>query len=198
ISSWLDMAYPTEATQRWRKQDMKFQDKTQRAGRMLTTRFDRLSAESHALYVRDAAAMLSRIDAFEVWSFKRNVTLNPALVYLHTQRREAWLTQPDPLRELLESPNIYVQILGLAKLGDGGANAAERTLETLPILRAILLGRAHLNTKKLALRALDLAARQGETYAGRILPVIEEVSHLSGKRALDQHAMVTYVRVRRA
>ncbi len=197
ITSWLDLAYPTEATRRWRKPDMKFQDKVQRAGRMLTTRFDHLAAESPALYVRHAAAMLSRIEAFEVWSFKRNVMLNPALAYLHTQRRDAWLAQPDALRELLESPNIYVQILGLVKLSDGGADAAERTLENLPILRAILLGRAHLNTKKLALRALDCAARQGESYAGRILPVIEEASHLSGKRALDEHAMVTYARLRR-
>jgi hypothetical protein len=198
VASWLDMAYPTESTQRWRKPDMKFQDKVQRAGLMLTTRFDRLVAESPALYVRHTAAMLSRVDAFEIWSFKRNVTLNPALAYLHTQHREAWLAQPEALRELLESPNIYVQIIGLVKLGDSGADAAERTLENLPILRAILLGRAHLNTKKLALRALDLAARQGESYAGRILPVIEEASYLSGKGALDQHALVAYARLRHA
>jgi len=197
IASWLNSAYPTDAMRQWRKPDMKAQDKMQRAGRMLTTRFDRLAATSPALYVRHAAATLSRIDAYEVWSVKRNLTLNPAFAYLHTQHGEAWLAEPTALRELLESPNIYVQILGLVKLGAGGVDAAARALENLPILRATLLGRAHLGTKKLALRALELAARQGPEYDERILPVIEEAMYLSGKRAPHQQAMVTFVRLRR-
>jgi hypothetical protein len=176
---------------------MKAQDKVRRTGRMLTDRFDRLVAESPALYVRHAAAMLSRINAYEVLSFKRNLSLNPACAYLYTQHRAAWLAEPDALREVLESPNIYVQILGLLMLGEGSADAADRARENLLILRALLLGGAHLGTKKLALRALELAARQGETYAGQILPVVEEVVHLSGRRAVDQQAMVAFVRMQR-
>jgi len=197
IESWLNAAYPTNAMLQWSKADLKAQDKVQRTGRMLTTRFDRLAADSPALYVRHAAATLSRINAHEVWSFKRNLSLNPAFNYLYTQRRRAWLAEPDALREVLESPNIYVQILGLLMLGEGGADAAERVRENLLILRAVLLGGAHLGTKKLALRALELAARQGETYAGQILPVVEEALHLSGKRAVDQQAMVAFVRLQR-
>jgi hypothetical protein len=53
-----------------------FGEAVEAAGR-IHHQVDRLAAESPALYVRHAAAMLSRIDAFEVWSFKRNVTLNP-------------------------------------------------------------------------------------------------------------------------
>jgi hypothetical protein len=53
------------------------------------------------------------------------------------------------------------------------------------------------STKKLALRALELAARQGETYAAQFLPVVEEAVHLSGRRAVDQQAMVAFVRLQR-
>jgi hypothetical protein len=197
IDSWLDAAYPTGAMLQWRKPDMKAQDKIQRTGRMLTIRFDQLAAGSLALYVRHVAAMLSRVNAYEVWAFKRSLALNPAFAYLHTQHRAAWLAEPDALRELLESPNIYVQILGLVMLDEGGADAAARVSENLPILRALLLGGAHLGTKKLALRALALAARQGEVYARHILPIVEEAVHLSGKRALDRLAVVTFVRLRR-
>jgi hypothetical protein len=197
IESWLNLAYPPDSMLQWRKPDMKAQDKVQRTGRMLTDRFDRLAAQSPAQYVRHAAAMLSRINAGEVWSFKRNLSLNPAYAYLYTRHRAAWLAEPDALREVLESPNIYVQIMGLLMLGEGGADAAERARENLLILRALLLGRAHLGTKKLALRALELAARQGESYAERILPILEETLHLSGKRAVDQQAMVAFVRLRR-
>jgi hypothetical protein len=197
IESWLNLAYPPDSMLQWRKPDMKAQDKVQRTGRMLTDRFDRLAAQSPAQYVRHAAAMLSRINAGEVWSFKRNLSLNPAYAYLYTRHRAAWLAEPDALREVLESPNIYVQIMGLLTLGEGGADAAERARENLLILRALLLGRAHLGTKKLALRALELAARQGEVYAERILPILEETLHLSGKRAVDQQAMVAFVRLRR-
>jgi hypothetical protein len=197
ISSWLDLAYPTPYMLHWRKPDMKAQDRIERTGRMLIARFDRLAAESPTLYVRHAAAMLSRVNAYEVWSFKRDLSLNPAFAYLSTQQRATWLAEPDALRELLESPNIYVQILALVKLCEGGLDAAARVSENLPIIRALLLGHAHLGTKKLALRALELTARQGAAYAERVLPVIEETIHLTGKRALDKRAVVAFVRLRR-
>jgi hypothetical protein len=198
IATSLYAAYPPESARRWQRPDVKAQDKIQRVGRMATSRFDRLAAGSPAVYVRHAAAMLGRIDAYEVWSFKRNLELNPVLAYLFARHHEAWCAEADAMRELLESPNIYVQILGLVMLGEGDTNAAQRVLENLPILQAVLLGRAHIGTKKLALRALELAARQGEPFAGRILPVLEEALHLSGKRAIDEPAMVALVRLRRA
>jgi hypothetical protein len=197
IASWLYAAYPTSAAHRWQRPDLKAQDKIRRYGQMLTSRFDRLAAESPGTYVRHAAAMLSRIDAYDVWSFKRNLALNPAWAYLFGHHHQAWCAEADAMRELLESPNIYVQILGLVMLGQGSADAAQRVLDNLPILRALLLGRARLGTKKLALRAVELAARQGEACADRILPVLEEALHLTGKRALDERAMVAFVRLRR-
>jgi hypothetical protein len=197
IATWLDAAYPTEDVRRWQKPDVRAQDKIRRLGQMLTTRFDRLAADSPAVYVRHAAAMLSRVDAYEVWSFKRNLALNPVLAYLFAQHREAWCAAGDAIRELFESPNIYVQILGLVMLGNGGPDAAQRALENLPFLQALLLGRARIGTKKLALRALEQAARQRGEYAERILPVLKESIYLTGKRALDERAMVAFVRLRR-
>ncbi|HLV97983.1 MAG TPA: hypothetical protein VKT82_04830 [Ktedonobacterales bacterium] len=191
-------AYPSPSLQRWWKPDEKLQKQVEHLGKLLTDRFDRLCAESPATYVQHAANILSRFEAFEVWSFGRNLDHNPAFAYLYRQHRDAWLQSSDGIRELLESTNIYVQIFGLDILGEGGVDAAERVVENLVLLRALLLGRARRSTKRLALRCLEQAARQSAAAAARVLPLLEEALHFQGKRAIDERLMVTFVRLRHA
>ncbi len=191
-------AFPSAYTQRWLKPDPGTQKRVEILGKMLTDRFDRLYATSPAMYVQHAANILSRFDAFEVWSFARNVEYNPAFAYLFHQHRDAWRRSASGIRELLESPNIYVQIIGLDILAEGGADAAERVIENLPLLRALLLGRAKRNTKRQALCCLEQAARQSAAYAGQIVPLLEEALYFQGKRAIDERVMVAFVRLRHA
>lgn len=189
-------AYPSPSLQRWWKPDTQLQKQVEHLGKLLTDRFDRLYAESPATYVQHAANILSRFEAFEVWSFGRNLDYNPAFAYLYRQHRDAWLKSSGGIRELLESTNIYVQIFGLDILGEGGTDAAERVVENRVILRALLLGRARRSTKRLVLRCLEQAARQNDALASQVLPLLEEALHFQGKRAIDERLMVTFVRLR--
>ncbi len=164
---------------------------------LLVARFERLCAQSPEIYVRHAANILSRFEPYGFWNFKKEAARNPALSYLLDQQREIWRRSPDAMRELLESPNIFVQILGLDMLSEGGEDAAQRVVENLPALRALLLSRAKINTKKRALQGLEQAARQGPRFAAQVLPVLEETMDFRGKRAIDQRIMVSFVRLRR-
>src|SRR3990172_1623771 len=197
-SSWLAYrAFPPRHARSWWKADEKSKEELDEISRLLVGRLDRLYDQSPETYVRHAANILSRFRAFEVWKFRHDRTYNPAFAYLLDRRREAWHHSPEGVRELLESPNIYVQIIGLEILREGGREAAQRALENLLMLRALLLGRARRGTKRLALECLERAARQGAPFAGRILPVLEEAMDLHGKRAIDERIMVSFVRVRR-
>jgi hypothetical protein len=166
-------------------------------GQALTARFDRLYAQSPAEYVRHAASALGYFEPLESWSFRRDMEHNPGFAYLYREHREAWRQSLEGVRELLESPNIYVQVIGLAALAEGGADAAQRTIENLVSLRAVLLSRDRRSTKRLALACLYQAGRQSAELAEQILPVLEEVLYYRGERAIDEPVMVSYVRLRR-
>jgi hypothetical protein len=191
-------AYPTASLQRWWKADSQARKQVEHLGKLLTDRFDRLYAESPAVYVQHAANILSRFEAFEVWAFWQNLEHNPAFAYLYHQHREAWLQSSSGIRELLESTNIYIQIFALEILGEGGADAARRVVENVLLLRALLLGRAKRSTKRLVLRCLEQAAQQNAASAAQVLPLLEETLHFQGKRAIDERLMVTFVRLRHA
>lgn len=163
--------------------------------RLLVTRCDRLYARSPELYVRHAANIMSRFEPFEIWDFQSNRQHNPAFVYLSERHHASWLACPDSMRELLESPNMYVQLIGLEMLNCDSLAAAQRVVENLVHLRALLLGRARINTKKLVLACLERAARQGAAFADLILPVLEETLDFRGSRAIDQRVMVSFVRL---
>ncbi|HEY7123674.1 MAG TPA: hypothetical protein VH540_06945 [Ktedonobacterales bacterium] len=190
-------AYPPPSTQRWRKPHNESQQRLAEYGALLTRRFDRLYARSPQIYLRHAASIMSRFQAFRVWSFQKNLAYNPAFRYLFWQHRAAWRQSSEGMRDLLESPNIYVQILGLEILAEGATDAAPRVIENLPLLRALLLGRAKLSTKRKALGCLQQAALQGNPFASQILPVLEEALHFQGKRAIDERLMVAFVRLRK-
>ena len=196
----LPRAFLTPSQLRWQKPNAQAREQVERLSEPLTARFDRLHAQSPADYVRHAAAILSRFETIDLWSFGRNVEHNPAFSYLFQRHRAAWRRSPDAMRELLESPNTYVQLIALTILADGGdgeADAAERVRENLPLLRAVLLGRAPRNMKKLALTCLERAGRQSPALADQILPALDDALYFRGKLAIDERIMVSYVRLRR-
>ena len=162
------------------------------------TRFTQLAAKSPTYYVRQAAAILSYIAPFEIWSFKRSREHNPILAALATQHHTAWLASSEAICELLESPNIFVQIIGLEFLSKGGKDAAQRTVENIRVLRALLFGRARINTKKLVLTCLEQAAQQDQATAAVVLPLLAEAIDVRGKQAVDMRAMVSMVRMQHA
>jgi hypothetical protein len=191
-------AFPRESALRWSKPDAGARQELETLSALVTHRFDRLFARGPEHYVRHAANILGRFNAFEIWDFDHDRRHNPALAYLVEQHHDAWLRSPASVRDLMESPNIFVQIAGLQLLSSGSRDAADRVIENLPLLRALLLGRARLQTKKLALACLERAAGHGSIYAARIMPLLEETMDFRGKRAIAERIMVSFVRVRRA
>jgi hypothetical protein len=194
-------AVPPRVMPRWGwKADPEAQAELEQIGRLVCDRLARLHTLSPEIYVRHAANLLGRFRAFGVWSFARNRAHNPIFRYLVDQHHAAWRRSPTAVRDLLESPNIYVQIVGLEILKAGGpdADAALRVLEILPLFRALLLGRARRNTKKLALACLEQAARVAPDAAHAILSLLDEAMDFHGRHTIDERLLVSFVRLRRS
>lgn len=198
LSTLAFQAFPPTRMQRWRQPNRQAQQEVARLGNVLIQRFERLVAHSPALYVRHAARIFGRFQAFEIWSVAQASEHNPALAYLLHRHHDTWLATPDALRDLLESPNLYVQHAGLRMLVQGGREATQRVIENLPALRALLLSRCHINTKKLVLTCLEHAAQYNADSAARIVPVLADTMGFRGKRAIADRLMVSLVRIQRA
>ena len=189
-------AFPTPSQLRWQKPNQGARAKLEEYSAVLTSRFDRLVAQSPAEYVRHAANVYSHFGRDDAWPFRRSLEHNPAHIYLFTRPRDAWLRSPEAMRELLESPNTHVQLIGLAMLNEGGSDAAQRAAENITLLRAVLLNTSRRSTKRLALAALERAARADAAVVAQVLPVLEGAMHFQARRAIDERAMISFVRLR--
>ena len=162
-----------------------------------TERFDAMHRDDPEQYVLHAANILRHYHAFAIWSLAELSEKNPVLHYLLSNHAEAWLAAPGAIRDLLESTCIFIQIAGLDFLGEGGELAAQRVVESVPLLYSLLLGRVRRPTKRKALKCLQQAAQEGPQYAEVILPVLEEALHLEGRRAIDEEIIAAVVRTKR-
>lgn len=190
-------AFPQEQNVVWgARPDPSARQLWEELSQVLVGRLERLHAEAPETYVRHAANALGRIAPYTLWSVGKQLEGNPVLAYLASRHRDAWRRSPRGMRELLESPNIHVQIIGLDMLADGGDDAAQRVVENLPMLQALLLGRARKGTKRKVLACLEQAARQGPAFAEKMLPALENALDLRGRRAIPERILVSYVRLR--
>jgi hypothetical protein len=116
------------------------------------------------------------------------------LHYLLTQHFDAWRDSPQDIRELLESPNIYVLLMAIDILDHD--DASPHVLENLRVLRAILLNRMQRRTKRKVLRVLERAAQSNQHAAQAIMPMLEMIIRFRGKRAITEDVMVAFVRLK--
>src|SRR5262249_28651620 len=188
--------FPTESELAYSKPDERARAELEEWHGTISARFDRLVAQSPNTYTTHAGRILAMIEIGEEWSFKRNVEHNPVFNYLYHRHRAAWLTSPTALRDVLESALRPVQLVALTALAEGGADAAERTVENLSLLASFLLNDAARNTKKLVLAALERAAHENAEVATQILHVLEEARHYHALAAIDERILVSAVRVR--
>jgi hypothetical protein len=188
--------FPTPSEEEWKKPDPRAQSQLTALGELVVAQLARLHAQSPETYVRHAANILSQFDTFDGWSFKRNVEANPAFAYLYSQHRADWLKVPEALRDLVESPNTAVQVVGLEILAKHGAEAPSTVAGLLVPLRAILLGTEGINLKKRALLVLERAARADADAAREIEPLLAEALHFQAECAIDERILVSYVRLR--
>jgi len=162
--------------------------------RRLQRRFERLYAIAPSEYINHTANILSRGVGL-VWYLADALANNP-LAYIRQQHLDDWRQSPQAIRELLETPNLAVQRFGLTILAEGGDAAAQRVLENVLLLQAILLGREERPFKKLALKCLEKAAYALPEVADTVLPTLHEMMSFHGNTALEDSIMVSYVRAR--
>jgi hypothetical protein len=167
-------------------------------GNTATARFEHLYRKDAQTYVRHAARILSFIEPFGFfsgWQRSSPSEHNTIWLYLTTQYHDAWRQSSAGITELLESPNIHVQLIALDILSKTDANAAQRVVENLPAFRTLLLSNVRKATKRKVLTCLKAAAQVDRETAQRILPVLRAAMNFNARRAIPDEITAAYVRL---
>lgn len=163
-------------------------------------RMEDLYARSPEAYAEHVGNIFSRVAPFEIsrWNLEEQRDKNPIWQYLESQHQDALVKSPGAMKEMLESPSIFVQIAAIRILSVGGRDAALRVRENLPPIRALLMGGAMRKTKREALITLEKAAQAGPEFAAPIFASLEDLMDLRGKRSIHEDVMVTCARLQHA
>jgi arsenate reductase-like glutaredoxin family protein len=176
-----------------------YQETIQRMGETVINRLEALYQRDPALYVRHAAMILAWWRPFAIWNPEGMEQVNPIYRHIATQHLSDWIEQPEGIRELLESTNIFVQLLGLNILRDAKHElVAQVILENKRIFRQLLLGRARRSTKRIVLSAIEQAIAQNPAFAAELLPILEEAADFYGRLALSEQMMISITRIKHA
>lgn len=111
-------------------------------------------------FTRRAGSVLGRLPSYAIHeSGYRSLIQRNRLARLFLERSaDLHLTDPTLLRNLLESPSIYVQILALRILALDDERARQSAAEHLDLLLPVLLRPLHRRTRLLAFKAIANAA----------------------------------------
>jgi hypothetical protein len=135
-----------------------------------------------AAFVMHAATALSRMPAGGIWSYKSLIGAN-ALAHMLFERTTArYLGDGAAVRDLLESPQIQVQLLAFRVLGQDDRRAREIAAAHVDLLQATLLRRLHAASRRLAFGALRSAASHDEATARYLLGRMRDALELPEKR----------------
>ncbi len=146
---------------------------------LLTAHYEQLP---EAVFVRRAASALSRIPAFGVWSFDALLANNALARLLFKFGTTRYLTDSAAVRDLLESPQIHVQLLAFRILAQRDPRAPAIAAEHVDLLQATLLRKLRRPTRLLAFAALANAARHDEAVAKTLLHKMRDALALPEKR----------------
>lgn len=165
--------------------------------RTVTARFDALYKTDPQLYIRRAAHMLSFLEpfGFRSWGRSKPSSHNQVWQYLRTSQHDAWRRSRAGITELLESPNIHVQLMALDILSAPSPEAAQRVIENLPAFRALLLSNVRKATKEQVLVCLEAAVQANPETARLITPLLKETMNFVARRAVPDEITVAYARL---
>lgn len=162
---------------------------------VVTQRLNRLYTESPDNFIRHAANILSLVPPFERWEDARSDGTR-IFDLLAGRYHDNWKRSPAAIKELMESPNIFVQIAGMNILSGGGLDAAERVMENLQAFRVLLLSDCRISTKRLALKCLTVTTDASpEAADARILPMLTDTMNYFARNAIPDEIAVLYVRL---
>jgi hypothetical protein len=146
---------------------------------ILTSHFEALPEPE---FVRRASNALSRMPAFAVWNYDELLRTNRLARLLFERSTALFLSDANAVRDLLESPQIHVQVLAFRILGRDDARASEVAAQNADLLQAALLRPLHRRTRLLAFKAIENAARKDEAAAGYLLGRMKEALTLPEMR----------------
>jgi hypothetical protein len=150
-------------TQRWLHRKM-------RAGVEQVSRHYEALLPGPANFVRRAVAVLGQVPAFVLGNREYNelIRVNRLARLLFERTSALHVDEPRLLRDLLEAPEIHVQVLALRVLAIDDPRVGPIAADNLELLLPCLLRRLHRRTRLLAFAALANAAVR-EDIARRIL-----------------------------
>ncbi len=139
-------------------------------------------------FARRGAAVLGHIPAYAVWSYDQLVATNRLARILLERATGAYAADPAAVRDLMEAPQIHVQILALRILAR--PEAAALAADTLDLLLPTLLRPLHRRTRRVAFDALACAASASEAAARRVLQRARE-AHALPDEGYPKEALLT-------
>ncbi len=122
----------------------------------LLTHFEKLDTRE---FIRRAASVLTRMPAFAIWSYDALLKGNALARLLFERSTPMYLANGAAVRDLLESPQIHVQVLAFRILAHPDPRAAAIASQNRDLLQATLFRPLHRRTRLHAFAAL---ARAGE------------------------------------
>jgi hypothetical protein len=147
---------------------------------------DLLSAHFEAMnddeFVVRASNALSRMPAFAIWRYEELLRSNRLARLLFERSTAYYLTSPRAVRDLLESPQIHVQVLAFRVLSLEDPRARAIAAENKDLLQATLFRPLHRRTRLFAFRALENASANDEASARYLLQRMREALTLPEKR----------------
>ena len=151
----------------------------QSAMQVLTAYFEQLP---EAAFVSRAANALSRMPAHAIWSYERLVASNALARLLFERSTPLFLADGAAVRDLLESPQIHVQILGFRVLAQRDPRAPAIAAAHVDLLAATLLRKLRGKTRLLAFAAIASAMRHDEATARTLLGKMRDACTLPERR----------------
>lgn len=128
----------------------------------LTWYFEALSEHDFARWSSD---VLSRMPSFALRDYDKLLQTNRFARLLFEQNPALYLCDATAVRNLLESPLSYVQVLALRVLGCDDPRVCQLAANNADLLQAMLFQRMRRSTRLLVFKALESAAKHDEATA---------------------------------
>jgi hypothetical protein len=155
---------------------------TKSIGKSIDNLCEALEAMPEATFVERAAAILSRIPAFAIYGYTELLRHNRLARLLFERATTLYLQSSPAMRDLLEAPQIHVQLLALRALASGDERASAIAAEHVDLLQATLFRPLHRRTRLIAFRAIEAASDHDEQTARYLVRRIREAMALPSKR----------------
>lgn len=147
----------------------------------LADHYAALKAKDEAAFTRRAAAVLGQIPAFTIFRYDPLIKNNRLARLLFERSNSALLSDARAMRDLVEAPEIHVQVLAYRTLGLDDDRARALAKGSLDVLLGTLFRPLHHATRRAAFAALSNAASTEED-AGRVVARAREALDLPDER----------------